>query len=304
MSKKFDRYKVNCSWVPSLMAREQGVNPPTEKQFSDFLSILQKDIKDITVPMQEKLQRFVIKTVEYNDYPISIGFKRSLYEQYAYAMYGVNRVSNTRFVPLRLEKGEVAEPAAIALLSKIDGVEYVKNEKIFTNKYFKGIPDIVLEENGQIIGVKDTKVSFDLPTFLERVDNDSLKDDRWQMMAYMDVLGLKEGEIVYCLVDMPEQIKELRLREHEERMIDIGISKEHIKNRLKQIRNSMEYDYIPDELKIKRFKVERKPWFIRQIRDRVRLVRKELYDLDLKFQKKDIFLTETDQLSQPPEDMF
>lgn len=286
------------------MAREQGVNPPTEKQFSDFLSILQKDIKDITVPMQEKLQRFVIKTVEYNDYPISIGFKRSLYEQYAYAMYGVNRVSNTRFVPLRLEKGEVAEPAAIALLSKIDGVEYVKNEKIFTNKYFKGIPDIVLEENGQIIGVKDTKVSFDLPTFLERVDNDSLKDDRWQMMAYMDVLGLKEGEIVYCLVDMPEQIKELRLREHEERMIDIGISKEHIKNRLKQIRNSMEYDYIPDELKIKRFKVERKPWFIRQIRDRVRLVRKELYDLDLKFQKKDIFLTETDQLSQPPEDMF
>lgn len=303
MSKKFDRYKVNCSDVADLMSREHGIYPPTEKQLDEFLRILQKDMVDITIPMKEKLQKFVLKTVNYSNHLTSLTFKKVMYEHYAYSQYGASRVSKTSKVPMQLEKGEVAEPNAIGLLSKIDGIEYIKNEKLLSNKFFKGIPDIILSENDKILGVKDVKTSFDLPSFLERVDGDSVTDDRWEMLAYLDILDLKEGEIVYCLVDMPEKMKELRLREHEERMISIGISKDHIKRRLKQIENSMVYDYVPDELRVKRFTVERKRHFTKQMHDRVKRVRQELYRLDLKFHQKNIILSEIEE-ALPPEDTF
>ncbi len=303
MSKKFDRYKVNCSQVSDLMSREHGVYPPTENQLSEFLKIMQKEDIDITIPMREKLQKYVLKTVNYFGHPTSNTFKKAMYEHYSYSQFGAGRVSSTSKVPMQLEKGEIAEPNAIALLSKNDNITYTKNEILYSNKYFKGIPDIVLSENGKIIGVKDVKTSFDLPSFLERVDGDSVRDDRWEMLAYLDILDLKDGEIVYCLVDMPDRMKELRLKEHEERLILLAISKEHIKKRLKQIENSMTYNYVPDELRLKRFTVERKRYFTKQMHDRVKRVRAELYKLDLKFNQKNIILSEIEE-ALPPEDTF
>jgi hypothetical protein len=265
------------------MSKEQGNNPPTENELNEFYKILQKDMVDITERQKNLIDDVISRTVRHDTYGFSGSIKNSIYAHYAYSQYKVGKVSLSSEKPLQLDKGEVAEPDAIKLLSKIDGAEYKKNEKLFSNNYFKGVPDIIITENDKIVGVKDVKVAVDLPSFLERVDGDCLKDDAWEMRGYLDVLGIKSGEICYCLVNMPDQYKEKRLLEHHNRMILSGYTKEHIKKKLKQIEKSMIYDYIPDELKVRRFVVERKGYFTTQAHGRVKLLRDRLNKLHDKF---------------------
>lgn len=298
MSKRFSRYKVNCSELPELMSREQGNTPPTEKDVEEFMHILEKDMIDITDRQKFILQQFVTKTINYDRFSLSATTKKALYRHYTYLMYGIGKVSLENKMPMQLEKGEIAEPSAIQLLSKLDGVQYKKNEELFSNTYFKGIPDIVLKgEKGNIIGVKDVKVSFDMPSFLERVDGDSVKDDRWEMIAYMDVLNLKEGELCYCLVNMPDQMKQQKLKDYEERLIVLGVEKDHIRKRLRKIEKSMVYDFLPPEKRVKRFVVHRKGYFTTQARGRVKLVRTLLEQLHNKFENS-IILPEMQEPSQ------
>lgn len=281
--KKFNRYKVNCSELPDLMSKEQGNNPPTENDLSEFLKIIQKDMVDITERQKSLLLDVVSKTVNFDNNSLSATTKKSLYTHYAYSQYKVGKISLSGEKPLQFDKGEVAEPDAIKLLSKLDNKEYSKNTILYSNNFFKGIPDIVVTENNKIVGVKDIKVPIDFPSFLERVDGDCLRDDSWEMRAYLDILDLRYGEICYCLVNMPDQYKDKRLSEHRDRMILQCYTPEHIKRRLKQIEKSMLYDYIPDELKVRRFMVERKGYFTKQAHSRVRLLRQKLLQLHNKF---------------------
>ncbi len=297
MAKKYYGYKVNCSDIADLMSAEHGNTPVSEKDFETFLKVTQKDLIDIT-PLQRKLiYDVVFKTANYDSGSVSQTIRKRLYEHYAYSRFGAGKVSLTGDKPIQFEKGEVAEPSAVALLSKMDGVQYEKNEKLYSNKFFKGIPDILVWENGKIVGIKDIKVPLDLPSFLERVDGNYLKDDAWEMRGYLDILDIKEGEICYCLVDLPEAYRNKRLEEHRVRMELLGYEPSGIKKRLKQIYKSMIYDYIPEELKVKRFTVERKGPFTTQMRNRVRLVREKLQLLHEKFENP-LILPQTEESLQ------
>lgn len=265
------------------MSREQGNNPPTENDMNEFLKIIQKDMVDITERQRATVLEIVSKAVNYDNYSLSATSKKSIYQHYAYSQYGISKVSLTSDKPLQLDKGEVAEPDAIKLLSSIDGVEYVKNTTLYSNRFFKGIPDIVLFNGDKIVGVKDVKVPLDFISFLERVDGDLLKDDAWEMRGYLDILDLKEGEVCYCLVDMPDQYKDKRLAEHQDRMLLQGFTKEHIRRRIRQISKSMMYDYIPDEFRIRKFPVHRKPYFTAQAHRKVKVLRAKLAQLHDKF---------------------
>lgn len=297
MSKKYYRYKVNASDVSDLMSAEQGNSPVSESDFEKFLSAVQKNMVDIT-ELQKKLIRDVVyKTANYDSNSISLSIRKSIYEYYAYSRYGAGKVSLTGDKPIQFDKGEVAEPDAIQLLSRIDGVRYQKNETLHSNKFFKGIPDILIMEGEKIVGVKDIKVPLDLPSFLERVDGDYLKDDAWEMRAYLDILGLQKGEICYCLVNLPPAYRKRRLDEHRIRMELLGYEQTRIKRRLKQIEKSMVYDYIPEEFRVRRFTVERKSWFTTQMRKRVSVIRDRLQLLHEKFENP-VNLLPKEQVSQ------
>lgn len=291
---KFNRYKVNCSEIADLMSREQGNNPPTEADYNEFFKILAKDFIYLTDIQKKKVQDIIRKAVDYEKYPLSNTAKKNVYKHYAYAQFKVSKISNGGKVPIQLDKGEVSEPSAIQLLSKIDGVEYVKNEKLITNKFFKGIPDIILYEGDKIVGVKDIKVPVDLISFLERVDGDYLSDDRWEMLGYLDILGLKEGEICYCLVDMPQDVINQKLIEAKEKYISYGYTSQHIGKLLKNIEKSMVYDYIPEEKRVCRFTVSRQSYFTGQIHKRVKMIRERIGLLHEKFEKG-LYLPEKEQ---------
>lgn len=295
--KKFNRYKVNASDLSALLGRDNDNLPATEKDLEEFLRIIDKDEVDISERQKITLHRVISRTSNYDPMSLSGTMKSELYKHYAYAMFGVGKVSLSNEKPLQLDKGEVAEPDAIKLISSLDGFQYEKNTTLYSNNFFKGIPDIVLLKNDKPVTVKDIKVCLDLPSFLARVDGDCLRDDSWEMRAYLDILNIKEGEIIYCLVDMPDQYKKKRLKEHEDRLILMGFTYEHIKRRLKQIEKSMVYDYIPAEKRVRRFMVSRKSYFTKQARNKVKAVRDRLAKLHAKFENP-VPLLETTESNQ------
>lgn len=283
--KKFNRFKVNCGDLGELMGRPAGHKQPSPSNLEDFIKIMGKDKVYVTDKQKLFLQDYVLRVVELDDYPLSTTFKKSLHEHYAYARYGIGKVSNGGKTPVQLDKGEIGEAAAIEFLSKQDGISYVKNEELVENAFFKGRPDILLYENGKVVGVKEIKVPLDFISFLERVDGDHLTADMWQMLAYLDVLGLKQGEICYILVDMPPEIIKTRLNDYKERYILNGYSPEHIKKLLKSIEKSMKCGYIPEHQRIQRFTVTRQGYFTTQMRKRVKFARVAMSNLHEKFEK-------------------
>lgn len=296
---KYSRYKVNASELPELMAKEQGNLPPSEQQVDEFFKILDKDLIDITDSQKIKLQNFVTRTVEYNPNSLSGSMRKLLYKHYAYLEYGAYKISNGGDAIVQLEKGEVAEPDAIRLLSEIDGIEYQKNTQKFTNRWLKGIPDVLIYENNEVKAIKEIKIPLDLPSFLEIVYADEPDgDDKWEMLAYMDILGLKEGEICYCLVDMPKLMKEKKLSDYGEKLISFGVSNKSISKKITRLKLSMEYEYIPKESRIKRFTVHRKNYFTKQVHERVKLVRDMLNRIHDKFHINDVNLPENGLLEQ------
>jgi hypothetical protein len=290
--KKFNRYKPNCSEVGDLMSNEQGFKSVSPDDWNEFRRILDKGPETITDRQSQSLRDHVFRTVNSENPPLALTAKKHVYKHYAYARFGASQVSKGGKTPIQLDKGEVAEPDAIKLLSKIDGVEYQKNDKLFENKFFKGKPDVVLYENDKIIGVKEIKVPIDLISFFERLDGDHLPEDKWELLAYMDILGLKTGEICYVLVDMPKNVRDAKIKEAKDRYTALGYTPDHISRLVKNLEKSMTYDYIPEEKRVVRFNVTRQGYFTTQMHKRVRTIRERMTNLHEKFEKG-LFLLET-----------
>ena len=274
--KNFSRYKVNASEVSDLMSNEKGYTEVTDKDWDEFRRILDKSPQYLTAIQIANLKEHILSVVQDENPPLSAVAKSNIYKHYCYARYGAARVSKGGTTAIQLEKREVAEPDAIKLLSKIDGVEYQKNEKRFENKFFKGVPDILLYEGEKIVGLKEIKVPIDLISFFERLDGGELAKDRWEILAYLDILGLKSGELCYLLVDMPESVKKAKLDEAKARYLSYGYTNQHIKRLLKGMEVSMTYDYIPEKARVVRFEINRKGYFTSQMHKRVKQVRERM----------------------------
>lgn len=292
----FKRYKVNATELPDLMSNEKGFKPMTEDAWAEFLKIINKGKQYVTPNQVDEIRDYVFRAIDSDNPQLSALSKKSIYQHYAYARFGASKVSKGGKVPVQLDKGEVAEPDAVKFLSKIDGIEYVKNEKLFSNSYFKGIPDIILYENEKIIGVKDIKVPIDLIAFFERLDGESLADDRWQMLAYLDILDIPTGEICYVLVDMPDSVRKARIKEYEDRYIAFGYTPEHIKKLIKNLERSMIYDYIPEDKRVVRFKISRQGYLTNLMHRRVKNVRARMQNLHTKFENSGVALL---KISEP-----
>ncbi len=295
--KTFNRYKVNCSEVGELLSNERGFKVATNDDWNEFRRILDKGPETITDRQSQILKDHVFRAIDSENPPLAMLAKKNIYKHYAYARFGASKVSKGGKTPIQLDKGEVAEPDAIRLLSKIDGTVYQKNETLFSNPYFKGIPDILLYEGDKVIGIKEIKVPIDLISFLERIDGDHLSDDRWELLSYLDVLGLKTGEICYVLVDMPKDVRDAKAKEAKERYVSYGYTEDHIKKLLKNLEKSMMYNYIPEEKRVRRFTVSRQGYFTKQMHARVKVVRQRMADLHEKFENG-LFLLENKEPSQ------
>lgn len=159
--------------------------------------------------------------------------------------FGIYKDISSRYT----DKGIQMEDEAIQLAGNVLGwdLNTFKNEERLKNEWITGIPDINTET--LLADIKCSWSGSTFPFFEEELPN---KDYYWQLMGYMMLTGHTQAELVYCLMNTPQQIVEDEVRRAHWKL---NLIDENLDVR-DAIQNQHNYDHIPDTLRIKRFIVE------------------------------------------------
>src|SRR5690606_29721418 len=95
------------------------------------------------------------------------------------------------------------------------------NKKTLENDFIKGTPDVILTDK-----VVDIKTSWDIWTFLKVDETSANKAYLYQLLGYMWLTDTKKADLVYCLVDTPDDIMHEELRRLSYRYPEIDQSEE------------------------------------------------------------------------------
>jgi hypothetical protein len=164
-----------------------------------------------------------------------------------------------------IDKGIENEDEAIQLASEVLGWEFVvKNEEKYSNEYINGTPDVITKDL-----LADIKCSWNMGTFPIFEDEIPTKNYWWQLQSYMWLTGHSTSELVYVLTNTPEQIVEDEIRRMHWKLNKID---EDLDLR-EAVQSQHTFDHIPNNLRIKRFIVERDEQAIEQIKEKVELCR-------------------------------
>ena len=167
--------------------------------------------------------------------------KSYLQEWLKQEIYGVRKDIASKY----LDKGNAVEDDAIDYAAKELGWLFaIKNDEYFENEYFCGTPDVILED--KIIDIKSSWDCFTFPLFEEDVPN---KDYYYQLQVYMHLTGKKQAELVYVLMNTPEDLaysKELHnysdlQSKHRIKVFKIDYDEDAIELLIERVQESKEY---------------------------------------------------------------
>ena len=113
-------------------------------------------------------------------------------------VYGVRKSISSKY----LDKGNAVEEEAINYAAQELGWLFAsKNDEYFEDDFFCGTPDVILEDT--IIDIKSSWDCFTFPLFEEDIPN---KDYFYQLQVYMHLTGKRKAELVYCLMNTPDEL--------------------------------------------------------------------------------------------------
>jgi len=140
-----------------------------------------------------------------------------------------------------MDKGTRVEQESIEFAAEYLGWGMCfKNEQHYQNEFITGTPDLVFPGI-----VRDMKNSWDHETF-PLFDEEPPKDNYWQMQGYMDLTGADLAEVVYTLMNTPEDLV---------------------------FGEPADYSELPASLRVKTFRVDRNQADIESVYRRVELCR-------------------------------
>ena len=170
-------------------------------------------------------------------------------------------VLNCNRMPLEtlpIMKGLECEDLAIERLSRFIGTKLVKNMRVYKDEFGVGTPDCLIKGK---VGF-DTKVSSTyetFPLFEDKIDTDYY----WQDVRYMMLTGVKEWYTVYSLENHPENvIKKLA----KQMWYKSGNEGEVSESFIQQVREFYNYDHLPNEQRLRFFKVELKDEDVQKVK--------------------------------------
>lgn len=162
-------------------------------------------------------------------------------------------------------KGIELEAESIDFAAKCLGwKDAVKNEKEFENEYLIGTPDVLLPET-----VEDIKNSWSQSTFPLFATEIPIDGYGWQLQGYMELVDKKQAGLVYTLMDAPERQVET---EAKKRMYELGLEELEF-DMYEEVRLSMIYSDLRDDLRIKRFFLDRNKEAMLSVQSRVQQIR-------------------------------
>lgn len=175
------------------------------------------------------------------------------------------------------EKGIMCEPDAMDLVEKVTGKTHFKNKTEFENEFIKGTPDIVLKWLPAQNKVLDIKCSWDIWTF-NKVDEKYARDTYYeQMLGYMWLTNSLTADLIFCLVNTPEEIMNDELRRLSYDYPEINESDE----KTERFKRNYIYDDIPAEDRLKSIVIEFNVEDIEAIKEKVIAAREFLKGLSL-----------------------
>jgi hypothetical protein len=270
------RIKVHCSQLGALMANAKDNSPLTPYQEGQMIEFLNRE-KPLTENMHTKFLYYSRKQANYNPKKLTSNAKSTLIDIYAWNKYRKLSLSYSKEV-VAVQKGQVAEDESIKLLSSIDGRTYEKNKRRYRNKYLTGIPDIVYKVRGKK-RVIDVKTSVDLVSFLENIDKNLTFQYFFQLLGYMELVGADEGEVCFCLVNLPPEMIKQQVNRLKAQSYLAGNSDERTEEIINEFKNSMYFDDIPEKRRVIRFKVKADKKVMADVYKRVEIGREWLKKL-------------------------
>ena len=158
-------------------------------------------------------------------------------------IYGVQKEIKSKY----LAKGIDVESMAIEYYSEQRNLGFVlKNMDSFEDEFFTGTPDLIHDSK-----VYDLKSSWDCFTF-PLFDTEPEKGYKQQLQIYMHLTGLKKSTLVYTLQNTPDEL-----------VWD----------------EPNDYSLIDPKYRIKEFKIDYNPDFIKLVQDRVLLCRNYIQNI-------------------------
>ena len=159
--------------------------------------------------------------------------------------YGIYKDISSRYT----DKGIQMEDEAIQLAGNVLGwdLNVNKNEERLKNEWIIGIPDINTET--LLADIKCSWSGSTFPFFEDKLPN---KDYFWQLQGYMMLTGHLQAELVYCLMNTPQQIVEDEVRRMHWKL---NLLEESLDVR-EAVQCQHNFDHLSDNLRIKRFIVE------------------------------------------------
>ena len=259
----FDKYKFRCSALGNLMTGAKA--NLTEKQ-KLLLSTLQQ--KQQSLKITDKQLITLGQLIEKRDAKptLSATAKSYLQQLHKEEVFGKREEIKSKY----LDKGIQVEEQSITLYSELTNQLFIKNKERRENDFITGEPD-----NSQA-KIRDIKSSWSLSTF--PMHDKELKNPiyYWQLQGYMDLFDFKESELIYCLVDTPEELIADELRRTSWKM---GFTADIPSDLEEEIRNNMTFNDVPLELRCKVFHVDKDEQGIKLLHQQVKLARTYLNEL-------------------------
>lgn len=160
-----------------------------------------------------------------------------------------------------LKKGNDVELDGIALCNSVMNLEFLyKNHDSFEDEWIKGTPDV--NTQNVLLDIKSSWDAFTFPFFEHKIPKE---DYMYQLQGYMHLTGKKEAYLCYCLLNTPDDIvkKEVRDMHYRKKMT------EESEDITKFVQNNHNFDNIPDQLRVKSFKIEYDEEIIEKIIERI-----------------------------------
>lgn len=279
---KTSKLRVHCSDVGFIMANTKDNAPLTPYQEGEMRKFLERE-KPLTERMHAIFLEYSKKQANYDSRKLTNSAKACLIEIYAKEKYHKTSFSHS-FDNVSVQKGVSAEQQSIELLAKLDGVPYKKNKRKYKNKYLIGVPDIVYEVKGKK-RVIDVKTSIDLNSFLCNIDKNLSFQYFFQILCYLEIVGADEGEVCFCLVNMPAEMQDQQIRRLKAQSFLAGNTEEYTEKIVEEFKESMCFNNIPEKRRVIRFKVKADKEMMERVYKRIDLSREWLK----KFSKSHIY---------------
>lgn len=181
-----------------------------------------------------------------------------------------------------MEKGITEEDVGIKMLGQFYGLELEKNELPFENEYLTGHPDILNPFMYDWLHLHDTKLPWDIWTFMDNILSPLDAGYFGQMQGYMAITDAKTAEIDYILTDASERLINDEKRKLLYRMNVVSEESPEYIEAAAGVEINMIYPDMPLSEKILVFPIERDEDYIQKVYQKVIKCREYLQWLEEK----------------------